>query len=312
LSGIDTNSGGKAIDATFKDYNSGGGTVIHDTIMVPTTYQNYISNYQSDFTHLPASELSGQPADFYSGSGTFTYTYGTPNSGTNNGCNSYQTAETSNLILQSNLDCGEFSRTQNFNAPTGYESHNSPPTESFTVSFGNPVVVGQDLLVASEATYAHSSGFATPTDTQGNTWTLDIYLSSAYDSLAIWHTLAKSSGPDTVTFSTTQTSDFTYAFVREFTGYSGAEQSVNFDQGASGQPHVPSFTPDSGALVFDLVAANGGGWSSSSGFTMIGGNTGWYTAAEFAPAWSGGSTTASWSSYPSAGDWSEIVVSYTP
>ena len=220
------------------------------------------------------------------------------------------------------MSCNSTDCTQSFSAVSGYTGHNSPPTSTFTAQFGNgwgTTTTGVlqanfgDLLLATEATYSGSTTFSTPTDSLGNTWTAVAggEYCSAYDCVEIWQAVANGNGTDTVTFHTGTSSAYTYGFLREFLGYTGTVYTYAKNSGTSGTPSVSSFSPTSDDLVIAVAASTSGNWSPGQYYYMVGTNTGWYAATEFAPGWTYGSTSAPWAA-PSGGDWAELVVAYSP
>ncbi|MGI0085694.1 MAG: hypothetical protein ACREBQ_11490, partial [Nitrososphaerales archaeon] len=261
------------------------------------------------------------PTDFVSGAGQFSYFGGTD---VNNGCKQIFSGENSNMVYSSpscSSDC-----IQNFNAPSGYEGHSTLGVYSFTVTFGGgwgstTGVNKADLLIATEAIYTGGCTYCfSISDSQGNTWTSDGDVGgpgycSPNDCVDIWHAVAKSSGTDTVTFGDSNTAVYAYGFVREFVGYPGSVDASNYGSGTSGTPQVnPMYFLYSDDLVIAVAADAGGGWQAGSRYIMIGPNTGWYAATEFAnPAsgFYGGSTTAPWAG-PSNGAWAELAVAYYP
>lgn len=279
-----------------------------------TSLWNPIENYQNVFV-APAG--TNTLTDFVSGAGQFIYS-GSGTIDDSNPCNTIYTGEDSNMGYSS-VSCGGTECTQNFDASSGYEGHNSPGG-SFNVKFnggwGTNTEYGGvdkgDLLIATEAIYSGGTTFGTPNDTLGDTWTADGggEYCSANDCVEVWHAVAKSSGPDTVTFHTSNSEYYTYGFLREFVGYTGAVDKSSEGSGTSGTPSVPSFTPTSGDLVIAVAADANGGWASTAYFWMVGGNTGWSAATEFGPAWQGGTTTVPFTAI-SGYYWAEIAVAYS-
>lgn len=282
---------------------------------------NPIQNYQNDFAVEPGA--GNTYADFFSGVGQFTY-FGSTAYAVNSGCYTNYPAENSDMDYTA-VSCGSASCTQNFNAPTGYGGHSAPGT-SFNVQFGGgwgttTVGVHQgDLLVATEATYNGGVSFNTPQDTLGNTWTPDGGVGgpgycSPYDCVEIWHAVAKSSGSDTVTFYTSTSTAYTYGFLREFVGYSGAIDNSAHNSGSSGMPSVPSFTTKSGDLIIAVVATTGSNpyWGSGLYYYLMGESPpyNWSAVSEYGPDWQQGSTTAPFTTN-SNGYWAELVVAYSP
>ena len=176
-----TGTGSVAEGAQWYITNPSGKTVLSTSYDWPQYYTvnsvkyslwNLIQNYQNDFVS-PAS------------TNTFTYFFrswpnhlhGGSSVDDNNGCTTIGTGENSNMVYFS-PSCGRTQCTQNFNAPSGYEGHNTPGI-SFTVQFGGgwgTTTVGVhkgDLLIATEATYTAGVVFGTPQDSLGNTWTAD-------------------------------------------------------------------------------------------------------------------------------------------
>ena len=321
FSDLFTNSNGQAVEAYWTITTSSKQTVIDTYYAWPQSYNGYslwnpIQNFQNDFVG-PAGAMTY--TDFVSGAGQFTYYGGTD---VNSGCNAIWTAENSNMVYSS-PSCGSSDCTQNFNAVSGYEGHSTLDNTNFQVKFGGgwgtttTGVNKGDLLIATEAIYTGGCTYCfSISDSQGNTWTSDGGVGgpgycSPNDCVEIWHAIAKSSGPDTVTFSDTNTGVYAYGFIREFVGYPGLVDASNYGSGTSGTPQVGvMYYLYSDALVIAVAADAGGGWQTGSGYIMIGGNWGWYAATEFAPAWNG-ATTAPWAA-PSNGAWAELAVAYYP
>ena len=323
-------TGANAVGALWSVYNPSGQLILSTGTTWPATYngyslQNPVQNYQGDFTG-PAYVGGGTYGDFYSGAGQLTYTGSS--SGyyqsiwPNGNCNFIMTAENSNVVYSS-PNCGSAQCTQNFNAVSGYEGHNTCSSScgsNFQVTFGTgwgETTVGVhagDLLIALEATYSGGVTFNTPKDTLLDTWTLDgngVYCSN-YDCVAIWHAVAKTSGADAVTFYTSASSTTTYGFVREFVGYSGTVWSYGEASGTSGAPSLnyqlvpPCCASD---LIIGVAAETVSGWQPGQYYFMIGGNTGWSAATEFGPGWANGNTYVPWAA-PSGGNWAELAIDY--
>lgn len=171
-------------------------------------------------------------------------------------------------------------------------------TTSFTLTFKNQVTEG-DLLVVAVATYATGVSFSVSdpvgSDGQGNTWTSAIAECVNY-CVQIFYTTAKStSSGETVTITTSSTTTYTYAFGSEYSLAAGIlDQTSYCPSSCTGTPYASSFTPIQGSVVVDVAADQAGGWTQSSGFTMIGTNTGWSAGSEYAANWPGGATTAVW------------------
>lgn len=323
-----TDGSGNAIGTQWIDYNPSGVTVLSQTYYWPSSYNGYslknpIQNFQNVFVS-PAG--TNTPTDFVSGAGQFIYSVGALSTPDN--CRKKITAENSNMIYSSTVTCNGTQCTQNFNAPSGYANHDTPPGTSFTVQFGggwgtdtpSGGVRQGDLLIAVEAIYSGGISFNTPRDTLGNTWTPDGGVGgpgycSPNDCVEIWHAVASSSGSDTVTFYTQASSAYTYGFVREFVGYTGAVYNSNHGSGSTGSPSVPSFSTSSGDLIIAVAAGQAPGpgtWGPGQYYYLIGTNTGWFAATEYSPAWQQGSTTAPFTASIGAHNWAELAVAYSP
>ena len=77
----------------------------------------------------------------------------------------------------------------------------------------------------------------------------------------------------TVTITTTASGVYTYGFILEYGGLSGSVDKTSTGSGASGNPHVTSFSPSLGTAVFG-IAAGPTGWTAGTGYIMIGSRTG--------------------------------------
>ncbi len=329
LSYYSTDAGGYAVEVGWTIYNSGGSKILDSYEPLPTNWEGYslqnpVMYYQNTFVGLAESGGVYSTVDYVSGAGQFTY-YNLFDSGMyisqSNTCINSITGENSNMQYSS-VSCANGICTQNFNAASGYEGHSTLGQTSFRVVFGGgwgfttAGVQQGDLLIATEATYTGGCTYCfSISDSQGNTWTSDGDVGgpgycSPNDCVSIYHAIAKSSGPDTVTFGDTNTQVYAYGFVREFLLYPGTVATSSYASGSSGNPSVPSFNAGND-LVIAVVAESAGGWSTGQYYYMIGSNWGWYAATEFAPAWQHGSTTAPWAGSGGAA-WAELAVAYSP
>jgi len=181
---------------------------------------------------------------------------------------------------------------------------------SFKISFQNIVTKG-DLLAVMVGTYAIGATFTVSDPTgsggQGNTWSSAIS-QCGNDCVQVFYAVTKASGSETVTVTTTASSTYTYGFIAEYGGLSNAPDNSSPGYGSIGNPHVNSFTPSIGTVVF-AVAAGCSGWTPTTGYQMISKNTGWNVASEFAVDWNGASTTAQWTAN-SYNAWGEVAASF--
>jgi len=179
---------------------------------------------------------------------------------------------------------------------------------SFQIKFQNIVTKG-DLLAVMVGTYAIGATFTVtdpPPGGQGNTWTSAISQCGS-DCVQIFSAVAKASGSETVTVTTTASSTYTYGFIAEYGGLSNSPDNSSPGYGSVGNPHVGSFSPSIGTVVF-AVAAGCSGWTPTTGYQMISKNTGWNVASEFAVDWNGTSTTAQWTAN-NYNAWGEVAAS---
>jgi hypothetical protein len=185
--------------------------------------------------------------------------------------------------------------------------HNSPPTASFTLTFGQSVTQG-DLLVAMVGTYTTGLAYNTPADTQHNPWQSAV-VETSNDRVQVFYTIAGSTGSDSITLSASSdpNSDYIYGFIAEFSHAAGTFDKSSTGYG-TGNPQVSSFTPSSGTVVV-AIAAGPSSWSLPSGspFHMIGGNTAWLVGAAYAVSWGSGSTIAQWAN---SGTYGEAAASF--
>ncbi len=142
-----------------------------------------------------------------------------------------------------------------------------------------------------------------------NNWVKAALQCTGYNGCAeVWYTGAKNSGNLVMTFSTSDTADYMYVFVIEFSGASFTMGPTKVNSGPSGNPYVASLTPPTGGVVV-AVAAGPSGWGVQSPYNMVGGSTGWSAAAEWTAPWGGGSTQAPFTATYGA-QWAEAVVTF--
>jgi len=175
-------------------------------------------------------------------------------------------------------------------------------SSSFTVSFSGTVSQG-DLIVAMAGMASTGTTFGV-SDSQGNTWTAET-LHCTNDCVQIFYATAGSKSSDTITFTTTKTTVYTYGFIVDFSGASVTLDKTSSGSSTSGHPHVTSFSPSTTSVVVD-IAAGPTGWSAGTGYTRIGANTGWGVGAEYAVYWLG-STTSPWGN---SGSYGEVASSF--
>jgi len=186
-----------------------------------------------------------------------------------------------------------------------YEGNGTYP--SFQLTFSGVVHAG-DLLIAVEGTTYGGLTYSAPYDTQNNNWISVNTYCGTYACVVIWYANAsKTSSPDTVTLSSPSSSFATYGFIMDVSGGSFLGY-YSTGSGSSGNPSVSSFVPTPGSFVV-AVAAGPTSWSAGSGYSLVGSNTGWSSAAEFAAIW-GDSTTAPFGS--SSTYYAEIAASFVP
>lgn len=143
-----------------------------------------------------------------------------------------------------------------------------------------------------------------------NSWKEDGLWCTTDDCVEIWHAVANTGGIDVVNFSTTASGVYTYAFLRDFVGYSGTTDASIQDNGTNGVPSVTSFPPDSDDLVVAVAACTAAiYWSPGQYYYRMGDNTGWWAATQFSPGWTHGDTTAPWVNSCSS-TWAEVAVAY--
>jgi hypothetical protein len=209
------------------------------------------------------------------------------------------------LALRTNLRFFFFSRHPYVPATLTFPRLNG----NFAQSSFSSSVTQDSLLVATEAVINTGETFGV-SDSQGNSWTEDLELVTGTDTVEIWHAVASSTGSDTVTFTTSDTSNPTYGFIMDFSGYWSLDTtSSGGATSGSSHPSVSSFTPTSYDLVVAVAAdQNSGGWRAGQYYTMVGGNTGWETATEYSLYWSHGSTTAPWNN--GVAPWAEAAGAY--
>lgn len=293
----------------------------------PTIEFDNSSQYELNIVATGSTNTEQGIATFTAGQGTIDYCSYNSNGGPN-----VQTEETGNMAYSGptydNNPCAPGQPAtyywdgyyQYFAAPVirqSNEGHNSESggiwATNFNLPFSSSVTQG-DLLVATVATYEGGTSFGI-SDSQGNTWTPDGGVGgpgycSPNDCVQIWHTIAKTSGSDTVTFTTTQTSAYTYGFVMEFNGYSGTLDKSSYGSGTGRTPQVSSFSPSTYSVVVDVAAQyQATSWQSGQYYTMAGGNYAWYAVSEYSVSWNHGSTTAPWSTLASTA-YAELAASY--
>lgn len=142
-------------------------------------------------------------------------------------------------------------------------------------------------------------------DTQGNWWTL-ANSSCSNACVFIWYAAAKSTSVDSVQFTTSVTSTYTYGFILELNGAFSNLDKSELGSG-SNNPQVASFTPMTGSVVIG-VAAGPTGWGQVSPFIEFGSNS-WSAGAEYAANWAGSSTTVS---FANMGAYTEAAASFAP
>jgi hypothetical protein len=189
----------------------------------------------------------------------------------------------------------------------GHNSCSTTCSSSFGLTLSSSVTSG-DLLEVAVGTYATGGSFSV-TDTIKNSWSSAI-TACVNDCVQIFYTTSKFTGTDTITISTSYSSTYTYAFTIEISHTSGSVDKTSYcPSSCSGNPSVTSFTPVTGAAVVD-IAAGESSWSNVSPYNMIGTNTLWSAASEYAMDWNSGSTTAPWTA--SGGTLGEVAVSFVP
>jgi hypothetical protein len=284
-----------------------------------------VANYQN----VLVAPSGSKPTDFYSGNALFESAAGFDIDDQN--CLAIFSGEDSNIVYQNPVSCNSIQCNQTITVPLGYAGNSN--TGKFNVAIqggwgtnGNGVDAG-DLLIATEAVAAGSVSFS-PTghsinDTLGNTWTPVGGVGgpgycTANDCVEMWYAVAKgnagTASPDTVTFWSSDKSQYTYGFVREFVGYNGTVDTRNHNSGTTGKPNAGTLTMKdyaNGDLIVAVAADIAGGWNPGSSYYMIGASTSWQTASEFSPGWTTKTTTAPWSA-PSTGKWAEIAVAFAP
>ena len=165
-------------------------------------------------------------------------------------------------------------------------------------SFSLSVTKGQ-AIIAIYGDYHNDVRLASISDSQGNTW---VPISNQ-NSLGIYAAIASASGTDTISYTAASGASWWGLYVMVVNNIVITNPTVISGSGTS----VSSFTPPTGSFVLSA------GWvetssdypsaSPGSGFTQPPSIIAWFLQigptyglyAEYANAWSGGSTTASWS-----------------
>lgn len=182
---------------------------------------------------------------------------------------------------------------------------------SFTMSYPNDWVYKGDLLIVAVGTTSSSATFTVSDPTgsggQGNTWSSAVS-QCTNDCVKVFYAVAKSSSADAVTITTTASGVYTYGFILEYGGLSGSVDKTSTGSGASGNPHVTSFSPSLGTAVFG-IAAGPTGWTAGTGYIMIGSSTGWNAATEYGVDWNSTSTTVPWTG--TSGSYGEAAASFS-
>ena len=208
--------------------------------------------------------------------------------------------------------CSAASPAQQDTGRNGTTTGPAPATScgsSFTMSYTYSVKQG-NLLVVMVATYGSGVTLTVSDPTgsggQGNTWHSAIS-GCTLNCVLVSYAVAKTTGSETVTITTTQSSYYTYAFILEYGGLSGTSDTSSTLNGYSGNPAVAALSPSLGSAVF-AVAYGPTGWSPGTGYVMIGSSTGWNAAAQFGVDWNGATTNAPFSVTNQA-YWSEAAAS---
>jgi hypothetical protein len=178
-------------------------------------------------------------------------------------------------------------------------------------SFSLSVTKGQ-AIIAIYGDYHNDVRLASISDSQGNTW-MPI---SSQNSLGIYAAIASASGTDTISYTAASGASWWGLYVMVVNNIVITNPAVISGSGTS----VSSFTPPTGSFVLSA------GWvetssdyppaSPGSGFTQPPSIIAWFLQigptyglyAEYADAWSGGSTTASWSTSTIASAYTTAVV----
>jgi len=138
------------------------------------------------------------------------------------------------------------------------------------VSFNSNVTAGNLLVVA--VSYQSTTGTATITDTQGNTYATAVGPTPSATlgfSDAIMYTVAQASGSNTVGVSLSGSFNYRRLVVHEYSGVDTFDVSAGaIGAAGSGAPTASATTSNANELIFGWAVSNNGTTSAGSGFTL--------------------------------------------